>query len=361
MRIAFITTIIFPSRSANRVHTLAMAKAFGREGVTVDFLCQSIQNCGLGENVKLIQLGTKKSLGSAFKYSKTLQEKKYHFWYCREPHLLLFTLLFTWCVKFKKTPRIVYEIHDMPRDFLDSLAIKVLKTFCDYEIVVITRSLARDLADDYDLPEEKILVLPDGVDLEKFQKKHSREEARSILSIPEEKKVVVYTGNLFAWKGVYTLLEAAKLSTDALFVVVGGSEKEIIDYKKAARDVVNVSVVGYVEHEEVPKYLMAADVLVLPNSATYKMSHSYTSPLKLFEYMAMNKPIVASSLPSIQEILEDEKNAYLVSPDDERSLAEGIRKAMTDPQKETIAENAYQDVKGYSWQKRAETIIERVV
>lgn len=96
---------------------------------------------------------------------------------------------------------------------------------------------------------------------------------------------------------------------------------------------------------------------VLPLSQDL-ISASFTSPLKLFEYMAARVPIVASDLPSTREILCDGVNALLVQPNNPRALADGIQKILNDSQlAERLAQNAYEDVSGYTWEKRAERII----
>src|SRR3989344_4893932 len=107
---------------------------------------------------------------------------------------------------------------------------------------------------------------------------------------------------------------------------------------------------------EIPVFLKAADVLVLPNSASEKIS-SYTSTLKLFEYMASGRPIVASELLSIKEILNSE-NSVLVGSDDPESLVGGISKVIENSSfGEMISQKAKEDVKNYTWQKRAERIV----
>ena len=84
----------------------------------------------------------------------------------------------------------------------------------------------------------------------------------------------------------------------------------------------------------------------------------HMSPLKLFEYMASKRPIVASDLPSIREILNEE-SAILVEPGNPKALAEGIKKVLQDEElAKKLAENAHRDVQQYSWEKRAEKILE---
>jgi glycosyltransferase involved in cell wall biosynthesis len=101
----------------------------------------------------------------------------------------------------------------------------------------------------------------------------------------------------------------------------------------------------------------SADVLVLPNTAKEKISAYYTSPMKLFEYMASKKPIVASDIPSIKEIVSEE-NVFFVLPDDSAKLALGIKSVfLDDALAEKRAIKSFEDVRSHTWQNRAERII----
>jgi glycosyltransferase involved in cell wall biosynthesis len=192
------------------------------------------------------------------------------------------------------------------------------------------------------------LVAPDAVDLSLF-KEASKTDARKQLNI-KEKKVVTYTGQLFPWKGVQVLVSAAE-SIDAQIMVVGGSEKDIKSLSKNAPD--NVSFVGQVEPTKIPLYLAASDVLVLPNTKT-RISESFTSPLKLFEYMTSGRAIVASDLPAMREIIDDDM-AYFFEAGNSKSLAAAVGKDMKD---KTRAKKAKQEVKRYGWDARAQAILD---
>jgi len=98
--------------------------------------------------------------------------------------------------------------------------------------------------------------------------------------------------------------------------------------------------------------------LVLPNSGKKKISSNYTSPLKLFEYMVSKRPIIASDLPSIRDVLNDD-NSYLVAPDDCVALGAGINKILRNKKlSDKISQNSYNDVKNYTWHDRIGLIID---
>ena len=224
-------------------------------------------------------------------------------------------------------------------------------------IIALTKHLKNKLVD-CGINREKILVAPDGVDLQKFNLSLGKEEACNLLNLPIEGKIVTYTGHLFSWKGIDILIETAKILPDINFLIVGGTESDQKKYREKihVKSIKNVSIIGHYPPSIIPQFLKAADILVLPNSGKEKISCYYTSPLKMFEYMAAARPIVATDLPSLREILNEE-NAILVKPDDPKALAEGIKVALEDKElAKRISEKAFEDVQQYSWEKRAERI-----
>ncbi len=209
--------------------------------------------------------------------------------------------------------------------------------------------------------DDNILVAPDGVDIERFDLSISKEEARERVGFPLDKKIVMYAGHLFEWKGAGVLLEAARkfqvssFKFQVLFVFIGGTEQDIAKFRKKAEGLNNVLILGHKPHKDIPMYLKAADALVLPNSANDQIS-KYTSPLKMFEYMASKRPIVASDLPSIREVLND-SNSVLAKADSTEALVSSFNRLLNDLGTSLqLAEKAFQDVQQYTWQKRAEKI-----
>src|SRR3989338_6503109 len=132
------------------------------------------------------------------------------------------------------------------------------------------------------MAEEKILVAPDAVDLARFAVKESSQECRKKLSLPQDKKIVLYTGHLYKWKGADVLMESSEfLSENTLVYLVGGTEEDVASYKPSSRAQAEglkaesyklVTFVGHRSHKEIPYWLKAADVFVLPNSAKEKIS-----------------------------------------------------------------------------------------
>lgn len=224
-------------------------------------------------------------------------------------------------------------------------------------VVVISGYLA-EIFKKY-LSEEKLLVAPDGVDLRAFDGGHDPEAARKELGFPRDARIVGYAGHLYEWKGAHILAQASEYLEDGTLVFfLGGTETDLKHFRElcSAKHYRRVRILGAVAPDKVPLYLAAADVLVLPNSGKTDISRFHTSPLKLFEYMAARRPIVASDLPSLREIL-DESTAIFFVPDDPLSLSKKIKFLLADPGlSERLATNARRRVETYSWENRAKAI-----
>jgi glycosyltransferase involved in cell wall biosynthesis len=173
--------------------------------------------------------------------------------------------------------------------------------------------------------------------------------------------MVLYTGHLYSWKGVDTLARAAeilRLRTSVYFV--GGTSKDVARFKKEFGNIANLHIMGHRSHKEIPIWQKAADVVVLPNTAREDISKYYTSPMKLFEYMASRRPIVATDIPSIREIVDDSR-AIMVKPDDPESMARGIIEALENQElTDRITDAAYHSVALHTWGKRAQRILDFV-
>jgi glycosyltransferase involved in cell wall biosynthesis len=167
-----------------------------------------------------------------------------------------------------------------------------------------------------------------------------------------------YAGHLYPWKGVDLVIEAVAGLQDIRALIVGGHEQEpdLARVRALAEERFcsqRVTFTGMVPPPDVAARLRQADVLVLPNPPS-TLSREFTSPLKLFEYMASGRPIVASDLPSLREVLTDGRNALLFAPADPQALTAAIRRIMDDRALGSrLAEQARRDVAGYTWATRA--------
>ncbi len=176
-------------------------------------------------------------------------------------------------------------------------------------------------------------------------------------------KLVLYTGQVYRWKGVEVLVQALRDVPHARLVVVGGLPYEAdLDNLKAFAREQGVSdrceFPGSAPPPQVLDHLARAHAAVIPLTDTVA-SRYFTSPLKLFQYMASGAPIVASDLPTTREVLTHERNALLVPPGDPAALAAALRRLLSDPAlAERLGAQARRDVVPYSWERRGRRFLD---
>lgn len=221
-------------------------------------------------------------------------------------------------------------------------------------IVAITQGL-KDFYVAQGVPSPKIVIAPDGIDLQDFEKPEPRESARTRLGLPQMAHVILYIGRLDGWKGSETFLQLADLLPESVCAVIGGEPKQV---KNLQRHFSRVMFLGYRPYKELPHNQAAADVLVLSNTGKDEISTRFTSPLKLFSYMASGIPIVTSNLPSIREVVSEEE-VFFAKPDNARSFADAIVEVKKNPAEAKRRSSAARTrVEAYDWKNRAKTILD---
>jgi glycosyltransferase involved in cell wall biosynthesis len=207
------------------------------------------------------------------------------------------------------------------------------------------------------VPSEQVIVCPVGIDVTSFEPKaKDRDELFREFGIPLNAFVIGYVGSLAKAKGVDVLIKAfsllqnrADLNFHLLMVGDGELKKEIGDMVREMR-LHSVIVPGF--RRDVAKVLAAIDVFVLA-------SLSEGCPFSLLEAMAAGKAIIASNIPSIREIVEDEKDAILINPEDHNMLEKAILRLYYDPQlREELCKNAKKKACQYSMDGSFNRILE---
>ena len=225
-------------------------------------------------------------------------------------------------------------------------------------IMVVSSELVRILVA-AGVSETKIHVIPNGADVSLFDPADNGQVIRQRLNLGDA-FVVGFAGSLKVWHGVDLLVAAFKTlhasdpSAKLLLVGTGPAEDDLRSEVEQAGLGPAVVFTGAIEHEEIPAHLAAMDVTAAPFR---RMEHFYFSPLKLFEYMAAGRCVVASRLGQIEEVVTDGENGVLCDPDDVASLADAMLELRRDPdRRQHLASAGRQCVEqDHTWQKVALT------
>jgi glycosyltransferase involved in cell wall biosynthesis len=215
----------------------------------------------------------------------------------------------------------------------------------------------------------KLKVVTWGVNTALFNRNISGEAIREKLGLINY-PVVLFVGSFADWHGLDDLIQAGRAIVRELphvrFMVVGGGKghpnyKRIVDKAQKLGLLGNFLFVGTVDYREIPNFIAASDVAVAPydprrSEYTRKYGFFY-SPLKIFEYMAVGKPVVATRVENVSQIIENGVDGLLVEPGDYEELAQAILKLLksSDLAKQ-LGDNAYLKSKNYSWEKHCEML-----
>lgn len=244
----------------------------------------------------------------------------------------------------------IYEIHQLDQQdiefdkvFKKTLLYIMNSKYLKYIICISDVLKSECMA--YGISEQKLLTLHSGFDSCKCKLIHEETMKK------QERLLALYTGSNQNGKGVNIILQMAKLAPQYDFLIIG--VKEPIAY-----DGDNLKQISWIDHGAVFKYLKQADILLLP---TTSQKYKFHSPLKLFEYMAAGKVIIASDNPDIREVISDKKNGLLAIEANAEDFIEKIKLVDEDEElRKKLEFYAVKSVAKYSWDERAKKIIECV-
>ncbi|HEY7546378.1 MAG TPA: glycosyltransferase family 4 protein [Blastocatellia bacterium] len=210
----------------------------------------------------------------------------------------------------------------------------------------------------------KVTVNPNGVDAEEFSPNRGGEEVRRALGL-EDKIVIGFVGTFGPWHGATVLAEAATMVRDdrCHFLFIGdGDERQMCESIIEAAQRKRATFTGRVAHSEIASYLDACDILASPHAPSKDGSEFFGSPTKLFEYLAMARPVVASRLGQIADVIKDGENGLLVEPLNAEELARAIERLAADCElRHRLGESARRTViERYTWKQNAARVFNRV-
>ena len=380
MHIYYISSSIFPNRSANLIHTKKMCEAIISLGhANTLFLSRkiffynkrNILELNNSKNniysvynptVKLTEL-INALLAIIIYFIDLLKNNKPDLIISRN---IFSSFFFTYFTEIK----LIYETH-IPEQGIRKLIQKKLFKKKNLKKVVISNKLREIICSKYNIKNlNNIIVLHDAADEVELQINESVDLERKYLSLDDKKlkerfsHLVGYFGHLYEGRGVELILDLAKMRHNLAFLIFGGSEKDILRIKNKNTSK-NIFIMGHVDQKDSIKLMKQMDILLMPyqkkvstgikNSDTSK----WMSPIKMFEYMSSNVPIISSDIPVLREVLVNNTNSLLVKSDDCNAWSNAILKIVNDKSTaKKISSNAYSDFKEkFTWKIRVEKII----
>ncbi len=340
MRIAILLNARFPTEKAYGIQVMAMARGFAQAGaeVAIVYPRRSSDAPAAMQGVTHIPygplLGVRRPwffhplrfLG-AWHAAKPLRGWKPDIVLANDP---------VQAAHLARHATVVWDLHDMPdpgSPWRRWLVDRIVRRAAG---IVSTNTLKLDLLKKLfgELPPTVVLPNPVSLDVQDYRR-ITREDARTSVGIPSDQKAVVYAGQLYDWKGVDTLVSAAAFAPRDLHIhIVGGQGDDLIRVRALADALpdaaARVSFHGQRPSDEIPFWLRAADIVAVPNSGKFEISQRDTNPLKLYEAIAAEAPVLASDLPAIREAAGDAPNMRFVPSDDVQAWGRAMGDLMED-------------------------------
>lgn len=366
MKIIYLSDSILPSRAANSIHVMKMCEAFAylnHEVILVvpkyprKMLEQEVNDIydyyGVQRKFKVKYISYPNMRGEiywrAFKTALWLKKQSADLVYSRDLWSSVFAS--------RLAINLVHEFHGPLKE---SRSIKgfFLKGFyksrCLKGAVVISNAL-KNIFLQQGFPADSIIVAHDA----------ANESHSNALDLGPGFHVG-YTGHLYRGRGIELIIHLAAKLPSATFHLIGGKEEDIA-YYKTQTTAPNIIFHGFKQPSEIAGYRNAMNVLIAPYQKSVRIwggdkdTSAYMSPLKIFEYMASAKSIIASDLPVIREVL-NERNAVLCDPEDLSAWEQALGSLINNPDEgKLLGKNAHKDfMEAYTWKRRAENILMNV-
>lgn len=239
--------------------------------------------------------------------------------------------------------RLVYEANGLPsvelrhhypaltsqRDLIAKLRTQERALLRSAHRVMTQSRVTRGFLRTQGAPADRLHVIPNGVEPARFDPTPRQ---------PDGAFRIAYVGTLAPWQGVPFLIESVALAAaeaDVRLRIAGGGRKEwrkALERKVERLDIADrVQFLGSIPPGEVPTFLQEADACVAPLTVTDRNMTQGCCPIKILEYMAAGRAVLASRIPAVWELVAHEETALLYKPDKPRRLAEAILRLAADP------------------------------
>lgn len=371
MKIAFITTSVIPSSTANSIQVMKVAHAHRALGQSVRLWAPDFGS------TTWEQLADQYGLAEAFEVAWlpfTPSRKQYDFCWNAVRAAIEWgaDVIYTWSLQaavfalLQKRP-VVMEFHDFPMGRIGPTLYRGWMRMSGKKLILTTtKALADGLEKRFriPIPSQQLQIAPNGCDLERYAHLPEPGQARRELCLAEN-FTVGYSGHFYAGRGMDLLIAIAIGLPDVSFLWVGGKPEDVQLWRQALEreNIRNITITGFIPNSRLPLYQAAADVLVMPYGTRISGSSggeisAVINPMKMFDYLAAGRALVASDIQVFHEVLH-EGIAVICPPDDSGAWIKAITSLRDDPEKRAhIGTNAKQEAVKYSWTRRASNTLD---
>jgi len=385
MNIFYISPSVMPSRSANSVHVARMCEALCRLGHNVTlFIARSVPSkaslrerlksyYGVGlDRVEVISFYSALNRGLNLRIAyMAVREYLLRKAVNHAPDLTISRNLYSayFFSRFTKH-RIIYETHQLEYGFRGLLQ-RATTTSTSSMTIAISEPLRQDLKKHCGCDNNQVRVLPDAAptgirQLSPIDKTVARAVYFPWFDLAGSVFVAGYFGQLYRGRGVEIIESLSILHPEVTFVLYGGNEAQISVIRERVKSP-NLFVMGYLEPSKVLQVAALMDALLMPYQNYVAIDEGgrmntgrWMSPMKMFEYMAVGVPIIASRLPVLQDVLREGYNCLMAKAEDVGEWSQCLSRLLYEERLgEMLANNAHEQyLQGHDWQTRAAKLID---
>ena len=364
--IAYYSYHSFPSHRAHTIQVTSMCEAFQQLGVaTTLFGCRSPERADLSESELLDEYGIQDRFAiRLFAPTRGIWAHRYlsfvnTYRTCREYEVCFSRSVIPALACALRGVRCIFEVHDYHLGVTDRAALAVLKGRASVRYVAISAELAGLLSARWGLPRERIAVAHDG-----FRPQSLASPSRVPIDYDTSRAHLraVYVGSFYPGRGIELISQLAARHPDMDFILVGAPDDYTLP--PACDRSGNIFVFRRIPHSSIPGVLEMGDMLLMPYGDKVTVDGQgdtgrFCSPLKLFEYLGAGRPIIASRLPSIEEVLVEGSNALLAGPGRLEEWSLRVAELKDNPGlRRRLAAEALRSSTQYTWLVRARRLLE---
>jgi glycosyltransferase involved in cell wall biosynthesis len=362
-----------PMLAANTVHVMKMCQGYRRNGLTVTLFAPrpnippSIediwQQYGITTHFSLRLLKTRLKRHDLFvRAAWFARQQTAPLLHTRSPAAAFYAV--------KLRVPVVLEVHGPAAGGLSgNLLPQLLRSPYFKRLIVITEPLRSLYLKQFapTLSPHKIQVEADAVDMRQFHDETQLDHAAAILrdqyGYAQDAFIALYAGSLYQGRGVDFIIALAQALPQMNFIIVGGTTDDVTHWTTQLATPANLRFIVAVPNADLPAHLRMADTLLMPYARQVLTRNAgidtsaYCSPMKMFEYMAVHRPIVTSDLPVLHEVLH-EQNALFCTPEALQEWQRALRLLHDNPRyRNQLATRAVADVQYHTWERRAHRIL----